>query len=170
MKTVGVVSDTHGLLRPEVAEAFSGVDLIVHAGDIGAPPVLDPLRKIAPVFAVAGNVDRGVWANALPATEIVEVEGQLLYVLHNLGLLDLDPAVADFRVVVYGHSHDPQVAEKRGVVYLNPGMPDRGGFASLSPLPGWRWAKALVRPFNVPILGRWRRSSLAAAPGGLKWK
>ncbi len=121
MKTVGVISDTHGLLRLEALEVLEGVDLIVHAGDIGSPQIIDALKEFAPVFAIRGNVDRGIWAGEFSATEIVEVDDQLLYVLHDLGQLDLDPAAAGFRVVIYGHSHDPQVAEKQGVVYLNPG-------------------------------------------------
>ena len=121
MKTVGVISDTHGLLRPEALEALEGVDLIVHAGDIGGPQIIDALRELAPVVAIRGNVDRGVWADQFSATEIMEVDGLLLYVLHDLAQLDLDPAAARFRVVIYGHSHDPKIAEKQGVVYLNPG-------------------------------------------------
>jgi uncharacterized protein len=121
MKIVGVISDTHGLLRPEAVAVLRGVDQIVHAGDIGRPEIIDTLREIAPVSAIRGNVDHGGWAGEYSATEIVEVEDVLLYVLHDLGQLDLDPAAAGFRVVVYGHSHDPRVAENRGVVYLNPG-------------------------------------------------
>jgi len=121
MKIVGVISDTHGLLRPEALETLAGVDLIVHGGDIGSPLVIDALRKLAPVFAIRGNVDRGIWADEFPATEIVEVGDLLLYVLHDLQQLDLDPAAAGFRVVIHGHSHDPRVVEKQGVVYLNPG-------------------------------------------------
>ena len=121
MKIVGVISDTHGLLRPEALEVLEGVDLIVHAGDIGSPGIVDALRELAPVRAIRGNVDRGMWAEEFSATEIVEVDDLLLYVLHDLGQLDLDPAAAGFRVVIYGHSHDPKVAEKQGVVYLNPG-------------------------------------------------
>jgi putative phosphoesterase len=121
MKTVGVISDTHGLLRPDALEALSGVDLIVHAGDIGAPEIIDSLRRIAPVHAIRGNVDRGLWADEFSPTEIVEVGGQSIYVLHDLLELDLDPVAAGFRVVIYGHTHDPAVNEERGVVYLNPG-------------------------------------------------
>jgi putative phosphoesterase len=121
MKTVGVISDTHGLLRPEAVTALAGVDLIVHAGDIGAPEIIDSLRRIAPVHAIRGNVDRGYWTDEFTPTEIVEVEGQTLYVLHDLNELDLDPAAAGFRVVISGHTHDPKVTEQRGVVYLNPG-------------------------------------------------
>ena len=121
MKTVGVISDTHGLLRPEAMEVLEGLDLIVHAGDIGSPHIVDALREFAPLSAIRGNVDHGAWADEFPPTEIVEVDGLLLYVLHDLGQLDLDPAAAGFRVVIHGHSHDPKVAEKQGVVYLNPG-------------------------------------------------
>jgi putative phosphoesterase len=121
MKTVGVISDTHGLLRPEALTALAGVDLIIHAGDIGDPQIIDALRQIAPVHAIRGNVDRGYWADEFSPTEIVEVAGQSLYVLHDLNELDLDPAAAGFRVVVSGHTHDPKVTEQRGVVYLNPG-------------------------------------------------
>ncbi len=121
MKTVGVISDTHGLLRPEALAALAGVDLIVHAGDIGDPEIIDALRQIAPVHAIRGNVDRGYWADEYSPTEIVEVEGQSLYVLHDLNELDLDPVAAGFRVVISGHTHDPVVKEVRGVVYLNPG-------------------------------------------------
>jgi len=121
MKTVGVISDTHGLLRPEALEVLEGVDLIVHAGDIGVPTILDSLRQLAPVFAVSGNVDRGPWAHALPGTEVVAVDDQLVYVLHDLQQMVVDPTTAGFRVVISGHSHVPKVEETRGVVYLNPG-------------------------------------------------
>jgi len=121
MKTVGVISDTHGLLRLETLEFLEGVDLIVHAGDIGTPRITDALRELAPVFAIRGNVDRGNWADEFSATEIVEVDDLLIYILHDLEELDLDPVAAGFRVVIRGHSHDPKVTEKQGVVYLNPG-------------------------------------------------
>jgi putative phosphoesterase len=121
MKTVGVISDTHGLLRPEAVAALEGVDLIVHAGDIGNPEIIDELREIAPVHAIRGNVDRGLWADEFSPTEIVDLDGQSLYVLHDLNELDLDPAAAGFRVVISGHTHDPKITEERGVLYLNPG-------------------------------------------------
>ena len=121
MKTVGVISDTHGLLRPEALAALAGVDLIIHAGDIGTPEIIDALRQIAPVHAIRGNVDRGYWADEFSPTEIVDVDGQSLYVLHDLHALDLDPVAAGIRVVISGHTHDPAVKEERGVVYLNPG-------------------------------------------------
>ena len=102
-------------------EVLEGVDLIIHAGDIGSPRIIDALGELAPVFTIRGNVDRGSWAEQFSDTELVGVDDLLFYVLHDLGQLDLDPAAAGFRAVVYGHSHDPKVAEKHGVVYLNPG-------------------------------------------------
>lgn len=118
---VGVISDTHGLLRPWALAALKGADLIVHAGDVGAPEVLSSLATIAPVTAVRGNVDREAWAEHLPETAVVEVEGLRLYVLHDLEQLDLDPAVAGFAAVLSGHSHHPRIETRRGVLYLNPG-------------------------------------------------
>jgi putative phosphoesterase len=118
--TLGVISDTHGLLRPEAKAALAGCDAIVHAGDIGKPEVLDELATIAPVTAVRGNVDR--WAaRRLPATAVLELAGRDFYVLHDVNELDLDPAAAGFAAVVAGHSHVPSVARKDGVLYLNPG-------------------------------------------------
>lgn len=118
---VGVISDTHGLLRPEAVEALKGSGLIVHAGDIGGPEVIEALRAIAPVFAVRGNNDRGPWAEEFPAYDVVEVGPAFVYVLHDLKELDLSPEAAGFRVVVSGHSHKPLAEERRGVLYLNPG-------------------------------------------------
>jgi uncharacterized protein len=118
---IGVISDTHGLLRPEAVKAITGVELIIHAGDIGNSQVLDSLNKIAPVHAVRGNTDRGGWAKYLPYNRVVEVGGLLIYVLHELFTLDLDPAVAGFAAVIYGHSHRPHMERKKGVLYLNPG-------------------------------------------------
>jgi len=118
---VGVISDTHGLLRPEALEALRGSELIIHAGDVGGPEVLESLRRVAPVVAVRGNNDRGEWAEALPEFEATEVGGAFVYVLHDLKELDIAPAAAGFRVVVSGHSHKPLAEERRGVLYLNPG-------------------------------------------------
>jgi putative phosphoesterase len=118
---VGVISDTHGLLRPEAVAALRGVDRIVHAGDIGAPEVLDALAGLAPVTAVRGNNDRGRWAAGLPGAEVVEVGGVSLYVLHDLHELDLDPRAAGFAAVIAGHSHQPRQEEREGVLYFNPG-------------------------------------------------
>ena len=118
---IGVISDTHGLLRPEAIAALDGVSLILHAGDVGKPEILTQLGEVAPVKAVRGNVDRGAWAQQLPIREVVEVGGVFLYMLHILENLDLDPASAGFQVVVFGHSHQPSQEVKRGVLYLNPG-------------------------------------------------
>jgi putative phosphoesterase len=118
---VGVISDTHGLLRPEAVDALRGVDLIIHAGDVGSPHILDALRDVAPVEAVRGNVDRDAWAMKLPATTVVTLESTTVYVLHDLATLDLDPAAAGFGIVIFGHSHRAEIRTKNEVVYLNPG-------------------------------------------------
>ena len=119
--TIGVISDTHGLLRPEAVAALAGVERIVHAGDIGSPEVIAALRRIAPVSAVRGNNDREAWAADIPETEVVEVGAVSLYVLHDLHELDLDPRAAGFAAVIAGHSHQPRREERDGVLYLNPG-------------------------------------------------
>jgi uncharacterized protein len=118
---VGVISDTHGLLRPEVISAFEGVSLIIHAGDVGRPAVLETLGNIAPVVAVRGNTDRDAWAFRLPLTEVVEVAGISLYVLHDLCRLDLNPAASGFNAVINGHTHEPLIKKKDNVVFINPG-------------------------------------------------
>jgi uncharacterized protein len=118
---VGVISDTHGLLRPEAVAALKGADLIIHAGDVGTPDVIDALRKLAPTFVVRGNVDKADWAGALPATADVEVGGLLFHVLHDISELDLDPAAVGYAAVVYGHSHQPSIETRDGVLFLNPG-------------------------------------------------
>ncbi len=117
----GVLSDTHGLLRPQVVEALQGSDRILHAGDIGAPEILEALARIAPLIAIRGNVDTDSWARSLPATEVVEAGGGSIYMLHNLGQLDLNPEAAGCNVVIYGHSHKPKIEERNGVLYFNPG-------------------------------------------------
>jgi putative phosphoesterase len=116
-----VISDTHGLVRPQAMEALRGSDLIVHAGDVGHPAVLEALRALAPVVAVRGNNDRGAWAESLAATELVDVAGVLVFVLHDLAELDLDPKAAGFHAVIAGHSHRPKLERREGVLYLNPG-------------------------------------------------
>ena len=118
---IGVISDTHGLLRPQAVAALQGVELIIHAGDIGGPEILEALEKVAPVFPVRGNVDKDGWARKLPQTRVVEVGGVQLYVLHVLYLLDLEPAEAGFQAVIYGHSHRAHLECKADVLYLNPG-------------------------------------------------
>jgi uncharacterized protein len=118
---IGIISDTHGLLRPEAERALLGVELILHAGDVGAPEILTRLRAIAPVFAVRGNVDTTPWAADLPPTVVVECCKESLYMLHNLRDLDLKPEAAGFRAVISGHTHRPQQSMQNGVLYLNPG-------------------------------------------------
>ena len=118
---VGVISDTHGLLRPEAIKALEGVSLIIHAGDVGPSVVIDRLKNIAPVVAVRGNTDREGQAGRLPLTEVVEIGEVLLYVLHDLGRLDLDPAVSGFSAVISGHSHEPAIENRKNVLFLNPG-------------------------------------------------
>ena len=117
---IGVISDTHGHLSPEALEALKGVDLIIHAGDIGKPEVLEALGEIAPVHAVRGNMD-GLWASGLPQTEVVEVGDLLLYVLHDVFRLDIDPVAAGLSAVINGHTHTATIENRKGVLYLNPG-------------------------------------------------
>jgi len=121
MPRVGIISDTHGLLRPEATAFLRGSDFIVHAGDIGHAAILEELAALAPLTAVRGNNDRGAWAEAVAETEVLQVGEVFIYVLHNLAELALDPAAAGFQVVVSGHSHQPTVEERDGVLYVNPG-------------------------------------------------
>jgi hypothetical protein len=121
VRILGLISDTHGLLREEALRALKGVDLILHAGDVGDPEILESLKKLAPVVAVRGNVDSGAWADALPLTEVVETEGATIYMLHILQDLDVNPAAVGFAIVVSGHSHKPLQIEKESVLYVNPG-------------------------------------------------
>lgn len=118
---VGVISDTHGMLRSEAVEALMGVDHILHAGDVGDPGILDKLRWIAPLTAIRGNVDVSGICRTLPATEAVELGGRLFYLVHSLQDLDIDAVAAGVAVVVSGHSHRPDIQEREGVLYLNPG-------------------------------------------------
>ena len=118
---VGVISDTHGLLRPESLAALQGSQQIIHAGDIGDPAILQSLGKIAPVTAVRGNVDREAWTRTIPASNVLKAGGISIYVLHDLATLDLKPEAAGFSVVVYGHSHVPKQETRNGVLYFNPG-------------------------------------------------
>ena len=118
---IGIISDTHGLVRPQAAERLWGVHHIIHAGDIGAPEVISELRKIAPTTAIRGNVDRGDWAAQYPVTALVKLGRRCIYVLHDLKELDLDPVAAGIDVVVSGHSHRPKIDTVGGVLYLNPG-------------------------------------------------
>ena len=118
---IGILSDTHGLLRPEVAPALAGVERILHLGDVGSPSILKDLEKIAPVTAVRGNVDRTGPCSELPETEVALVEGRYIYMLHDLSTLHLDPAAGKFAAVLFGHSHVPNFYRRKGVLYFNPG-------------------------------------------------
>ncbi len=118
---IGVISDTHGLLRPEAMEALRGVEHILHAGDVGDPTILDSLRALAPVTAISGNIDVQGPCSHLPATEVVTLHGHTFYMLHDRQALDLDPAAAGFSAVISGHSHRPLIEWRHGVLYMNPG-------------------------------------------------
>ena len=121
MLRIGLIADTHGLLRPQTVASLHGCDLIVHGGDIGRAEILEELAALAPVRAVRGNNDVGPWAQSIPTTDVVQVGTVCIYVLHNLAELDLDPAAAGFHAVVAGHSHKPSVDRRAGVLYVNPG-------------------------------------------------
>jgi uncharacterized protein len=140
---IGLISDTHGLLRSAAIEALRGSELIIHAGDVGKPEILVELRHLAPVIAVKGNIDTGAWASELPETAMVEAGPATIYVLHDVHGLDLDPAAAGIEIVVSGHSHQPGSTERSGVLYINPGS-------------------AGPRRFRLPITVA--RVDLAAAP------
>lgn len=148
---VGVISDTHGLLRPEAVAALRGVEHILHAGDVGGADILDRLGDIAPLTAIRGNVDRGERCGRLPETELVELCGQSIYMLHDRMALDLDPVAAGIAAVVFGHSHQPLIEWKKGVLYFNPGsagprrfsLPVSVGFLEIS--------KSGIEPRLTPI-------------------
>lgn len=118
---LGIIADTHGLLRPEAITALQEAALIIHAGDVGKPEILHELARLAPVHAVRGNVDRGRWADDLPLTDVVTYRDHLFYLLHDLNTLDLTPAMAGFHAVISGHSHRPHIEQRNGVLYVNPG-------------------------------------------------
>lgn len=118
---IGVISDTHGLLRPQAIEALRGSHHIIHAGDVGSPEILETLSAIAPVTAVRGNIDKAAWAHKLPETEVLTMAGASIYVLHDLAQLDLNPKAAGFAAVISGHSHIPKQETLDGVLFFNPG-------------------------------------------------
>jgi putative phosphoesterase len=118
---VGIISDTHGLLRAEALNALRGSDHIIHAGDVGDPQILTELSKIAPLTAIRGNIDKDAWANRLPETEVLEIADKSFYILHDRSQLDLDPQAAGFAAVISGHSHKPQIEVVKDVLYFNPG-------------------------------------------------
>jgi uncharacterized protein len=118
---IGVISDTHGLLRAEAVERLRGSEHIIHAGDIGSPEIIPEIEKIAPVTAIRGNIDTQSWARSFPETEVVELGGLHIYIIHDVNALDLDPKAAGFAAVISGHSHRPKQESKDGVLYFNPG-------------------------------------------------
>ena len=118
---IGVISDTHGVVTKKALEALKGSQMIIHAGDVGDPKVIETLEQIAPVYAVRGNTDRGRWAQVLPMTQVVEVGDMHFFVIHDIGMLNLDPKAAGFNAVIYGHSHVPKEEWRDGVLYFNPG-------------------------------------------------
>jgi putative phosphoesterase len=150
---IGLISDTHGLMRPEALDALRGCVHILHAGDIGKPEVLDVLRPIAPLTAVRGNNDRGAWARGIRDTEALELGGIAVYLIHELGLLDIDPAASGVGVVVSGHSHRPAIDTRDGVLYVNPGsagprrftLPVSVGFLEIV----GRNARARIEPLRI---------------------
>jgi len=119
--TIGVISDTHGKIKEKAFEALKGSNIVVHAGDIGNKDILDNLEDIAPVYAVRGNIDRDSWGKSLPLTQMIEVEGKLIYVIHDINMMDLDAKAAGIDIVIYGHSHNPKKEERKGILYFNPG-------------------------------------------------
>jgi putative phosphoesterase len=121
IKRIGLISDTHGLLRKEALQTLRGSELIIHAGDVGKLEILEELKKIAPVVAVRGNVDTEPWAQALPETAVADAGAAMIYILHDVNTLDLNPAAAGFHIVVSGHSHKPGKMERDGVLFINPG-------------------------------------------------
>ncbi|MDE3200997.1 MAG: metallophosphoesterase family protein [Acidobacteriota bacterium] len=149
---IGVVSDTHGLLRPEVAPALVGVEYILHLGDVGNDSILAELERIAPVHAVRGNIDLSGTPAKLPETDVLLFECHYVYLLHNIGALSLDPAAAKFSAVLYGHSHQPHIGHQKGVLYFNPGscgprrfnLPVTLGLLEITP--------AAVEPRIIPLL------------------
>jgi len=118
---IGVISDTHGLLRPEALLELRGSNHIIHAGDVGAPEILEKLANLAPLTAIGGNVDKGAWARKLAENEVIEIVGISIYVVHDLAQLELKPEAAGFQVVISGHSHIPKQEMRNGVLYFNPG-------------------------------------------------
>ena len=164
-RRVGVISDTHGLLRPSALAALWGCAPIIHAGDVGDPGIVAALEEIAPLFIVRGNVDRADWARRLPPNVSVEIDGRLIYVLHDIAELDFDPAAAGFHAVVYGHSHRPSAEHKSGVLYLNPGSAGPRRFDLPVTLARLTLAQGVLTPEIIDIGAGQRLSSLAGRGG-----
>lgn len=150
---VGVISDTHGMLAAAAKNALTGVDRILHAGDIDGPEILELLDDIAPVTAVRGNMDHGRWADALHPADMISVGGCLIYMLHNLDTLDLDPVAAGIDVVISGHTHQAHMETIHGVLYLNPGSASHGRYGSPSSIAIIKLAKGRIRPEILTLEG-----------------
>jgi putative phosphoesterase len=148
---LGVISDTHGLLRPEALDALRGSAHIIHAGDVGDPEILRRLRGLAPVTAVRGNVDTAAWARQLPLFDVVQIGGRYIYVLHQRDHLDIDPRAGGMAAVVYGHSHQPQMDIREGVLYLNPGSAGPRRFALPVTVARVRIAEGGLEPTIVEL-------------------
>lgn len=148
VRHIGLISDTHGLLREDAVQALQGVDLILHAGDVGDPAILQKLKTVAPIVAVRGNIDTAAWAKELPLTAVVEAGPATFYILHNIHDLDLNPKSSGFHYVLTGHSHKPSQLERDGVIYINPGS-------------------AGPRRFDLPI--SLARLDLSVTPGKLEF-
>jgi putative phosphoesterase len=148
---IGVISDTHGHIDNHAIDALIDTDLILHAGDIDGPEILQTLRKVGTVVPVRGNMDHGAWAHDMPREEYVDLGGILVYMIHDLSHISLDPAAADIRIVVSGHTHRPEIMKKDGVLYLNPGSASfpRGGTAASVALVDIRAGKIICRHIAV---------------------
>jgi putative phosphoesterase len=151
---VGILSDTHGLLRPQVAQRLADCDHILHAGDVGDGAVLDELARIAPLAAVRGNMDYGTWSNSLPVQEMVEIDGISFYLLHDLYQLDLEPSESGIQVVVSGHTHQPEIFRKDGVIYINPGSAGHRRHSHPVSIAMVRIGNGIVSPRIVEIQDR----------------
>ena len=153
---IGVISDTHGVMRPEALDSLQGSSLIVHAGDIGGPEIIDQLSAIAPLRAVAGNMDWGEWSQHLPPEDVIEIADYSIYVLHDLYRINLDPVAAGFNVVVSGHTHHPAIAYKENVLYLNPGSAGPGRLSHPITVARISINAKQLRPEIVELDGRFR--------------
>lgn len=127
---IGVISDTHGTLNPTVGNTFQGVDHIIHAGDVGNPDVLKALQVLAPTNAVRGNMDAGAWSKSLPPSDVIELAGVMIYLVHDLHAMDIDPLTAGVKVVISGHTHQPEIRSQNGVLYFNPGSASYGRYGN----------------------------------------
>jgi len=150
---VGVISDTHGLLRSQALEALRGVNAIVHAGDVGDAAILGQLRQVAPVTAVRGNIDTSAWGKRLPETDVLEIGAVSLYVLHNVQQLDLDPGTAGFAAVIFGHSHKPLIEWRKDVLFFNPGSAGPKRFSLPISLGKLTIANGKLKPELIELRG-----------------